>query len=455
MIPRKSRLLALLLGLLPIGAVLANPYETTLKNGLKVIVKEDRRAPTAVHMVWYKVGSMDEVDGTSGVAHALEHMMFKGTPKVGPGEFNKRVAAAGGRDNAFTNYDYTAYFQQIPKQKLPEMMALEADRMGHLTLDPKEFAKEIQVIMEERRMRTDDNPQSLLFEALNAVAYSAHPYRRPVIGWMADLEQMTAADLRHWYQQWYVPNNATLVVVGDVDHEAVFRQAEKTYGQLKPRALPARKPIAEAPQKGTRRVTVKGPAELPQVLLAWKAPTLRDVNKDSDPYALEMLGAVLDGHDGARLTQHLVKDQRLAQSVGSGYDNSSRGPSLFLMLGTPAEGHTPAELEAALKAEVARIAADGVSEEELKRARAQLVASQVYKRDSMFAQAMEIGQMEIVGLSYKSVERMIEKLQAVTAADVQRVAKQYFSDDSLTVGLLEPQPLADAPRRRAPAGVRH
>lgn len=453
---RLSRFAALLLaGLGLASSALANPFETTLKNGLKVIVKEDHRAPTAVHMVWYKVGSMDEVDGTSGLAHALEHMMFKGTPKVGPGEFNRRVAAAGGRDNAFTNYDYTAYFQQVPKEKLPEMMALEADRMGHLTLDPKEFAKEIQVIMEERRMRTDDSPQALLFEALNASAYQSHPYRRPVIGWMADLEQMTDSDLRDWYRRWYVPNNATLVVVGDVDHLQVFREAEKTYGQIKPRALPPRKPISEAPQKGIRQVTVKGPAELPQVLLAWKAPTLRDVNKDRDPYALEMLAAVLDGHEGARLTQHLVKDQRLAQAVGSAYDTTSRGPSLFYLMATPAEGHSPAEIEAGLKAELARIQSDGVSEEELQRARAQLVASQVYKRDSMFAQAMEIGQMEIVGLSYQAVDRMIEKLQSVTAAEVQRVAKQYFNDDSLTVGLLEPQPLADAPRRRPSGAARH
>lgn len=457
MFPKKLRTLPLmLLGLLSASAALANPYETTLKNGFRIIVKEDHRAPTAAHMVWYRVGSMDEVDGTSGVAHALEHMMFKGTPKVGAGEFNKRVAAAGGRDNAFTSTDYTAYFQQIPKDKLPEMMALEADRMGHLNLDPKEFAKEIQVIMEERRMRTDDSPQALLFEALNAAAFQAHPYRRPIIGWMSDLEQMTVADLSDWYRRWYVPNNATLVVVGDVDHREVFRQAEKTYGQLKSRALPVRKPVAESPQKGIRRVTVKGPGELPQVLLAWKAPTLRDVDKDSDPYALEMLAAVLDGHEAARLSQRLVKEQRLAVSVGSSYDNSSRGPSLFYLLGTPAEGHTPADMEAGLKAELVRIQNDGVSEEELKRARAQLVAGQVYKRDSMFGQAMEMGQLAIVGFPYSAIDRMIEKLQAVSAADVQRVAKQYFSDDSLTVGLLEPQPIAAAPRHRAPAaGARH
>ena len=190
----------------------ANPYEMTLKNGMRVIVKEDRRAPTAVQMVWYRVGSVDEVDGTSGVAHVLEHMMFKGTPSVGPGEFNKRVAAAGGRDNAFTSRDYTAYYQQVPKEKLEEMMQLEADRMRHLNVDAKEFEQEIKVVMEERRMRTDDNPQSKLFEQMTAVAFQAHPYRRPIIGWMNDLETMTVADAKAWYDTWYVPNNAYAAV---------------------------------------------------------------------------------------------------------------------------------------------------------------------------------------------------------------------------------------------------
>ena len=267
-------------------AALANPYETTLKNGLRVIVKEDRRAPTAAQMVWYRIGSMDEVDGASGVAHVLEHMMFKGTPSVGAGEFNKRVAAAGGRDNAFTSRDYTAYFQQVPKEKLPEMMQLEADRMRHLNVDPKEFAQEIKVVMEERRMRTDDNPQSRLFEQMNAVAFQAHPYRRPIIGWMNDLENMSAADAKAWYDTWYVPNNAYVVITGDVDHKEVFALAEKYYGQLEGRALPARKPQVEPAQDGTRRVNVKAPAELPVLIMGYKAPVLRDVDKDSDPYAL-------------------------------------------------------------------------------------------------------------------------------------------------------------------------
>lgn len=432
----------------------ANPYETTLMNGLKVIVKEDRRAPTAVHMLWYRVGSMDEVDGQSGVAHVLEHMMFKGTPTVGPGEFNKRVAAAGGRDNAFTSRDYTAYFQQVPKEALGEMMALEADRMRHLNVDPKEFAQEIKVVMEERRMRTDDNPQAKLFEQMNAVAYQAHPYRRPIIGWMNDLEAMTAADARVWYDTWYVPNNAYLVVTGDVDHHEVFRLAEQHYGPLEGRALPSRRPQVEPRQEGVRRLTVKAPAELPALVMGWKAPVLRDVDADRDPYALEMLAAVLDGHSAARFNRTLVRETRVALGVDVGYDGTARGPGMFFISATPAEGRTVAELEAAIRAELARVQQEGVGEAELQRARAQLLASEVYKKDSMFGQAMEIGQIESAGLSYRKLDRLLERLQQVSAPEVQAVARRYFTDDTLTVGVLDPQPLDGKPRRPAVA-VRH
>jgi zinc protease len=326
---------------------LANPYETTLKNGLRIIVKEDRRAPTAVQMVWYRIGSMDEVDGASGVAHVLEHMMFKGTPNVGPGEFNKRVAAAGGRDNAFTSRDYTAYFQQVPTEKLEDVMQLEADRMRHLTVDAKEFEQEIKVVMEERRMRTDDNPQAKLFEQMNAVAFQAHPYRRPIIGWMNDLETMTAADAKAWYDTWYVPNNAYVVITGDVDHKAVFALAEKYYGPLEGRALPARRQQIEPAQEGTRRVNVKAPAELPVLIMGYKAPILRDIDKDSDPYALQMLAAILDGHDAARFNKKLVREDKVALSAGIDYDNTARGPGMLYLHGSPSEGKTVAELEAA------------------------------------------------------------------------------------------------------------
>lgn len=435
-------------------AAFANPFETTLKNGLRIIVKEDHRAPTAVQMVWYRIGSIDEVDGHSGVAHVLEHMMFKGTPSVGPGEFNKRVAAAGGRDNAFTSRDYTAYFQQVPKEKLDEMMALEADRMRHLNVDPKEFAQEIKVVMEERRMRTDDNPQSKLFEQMNAVAFQAHPYRRPIIGWMNDLETMTAADAKAWYDTWYVPNNAYVVITGDVDHKAVFAQAEKYYGALEGRALPVRRQQIEPRQEGPRSVTVKAPAELPILIMGYKAPILRDIERDSDPYALEMLASILDGHDAARFNKKLVREEKVALSVGIDYDNTARGPGMLYLHGIPSEGKTVADLQAALRAEITRVQKDGVSEQELKRAKAQLLAGQVYKLDSMFGQAMEIGQIEAVGLPYQKIDRMLEKLQSVTAAEVQAVARKYFDDDALTIGLLDPQPLDSKPRRPAVA-TRH
>ncbi len=435
-------------------AAFANPYETTLKNGLRIIVKEDHRAPTAVQMVWYRIGSIDEVDGHSGVAHVLEHMMFKGTPSVGPGEFNKRVAAAGGRDNAFTSRDYTAYFQQVPKEKLDEMMALEADRMRHLNVAPQEFAQEIKVVMEERRMRTDDNPQSKLFEQMNAVAFQAHPYRRPIIGWMNDLETMTAADAKAWYDTWYVPNNAYVVITGDVDHKAVFALAEKYYGPLEARPLPVRRQQVEPRQEGPRCVTVKAPAELPILIMGYKAPVIRDIERDSDPYALEMLASILDGHDAARFNKKLVREDKVALSVGIDYDDTARGPGMLYLHGTPSEGKTVADLEAALRAEIARVQKDGVSEQELKRAKAQLLAGQVYKLDSMFGQAMEIGQIESAGLPYQQVDRMLEKLQKVTAAEVQSVAKKYFNDDALTIGLLDPQPLDGKPRRPAVA-TRH
>ncbi|RTL49239.1 MAG: insulinase family protein [Rhodocyclaceae bacterium] len=435
------------------ATVHAQPFEKTLANGLKVVVQEDHRAPTVVNMVWYRAGSIDEKDGTSGVAHVLEHMMFKGTQKVGPGEFSKRVAAAGGRDNAFTSRDYTAYFQQVPKERLGEMMALEADRMGNLQLTDKEFAPEIKVIMEERRMRTDDQPTALVGEVLNAVAFQAHPYRRPVIGWMDDLEHMTAEDARHWYRSWYVPNNATVVVVGDVKHEEVFRLAEKYYGGYKARPLPERKPQNEPEQVGIKRVTVKAPAKLPYLLMAWKTPKLNDVEKDREPYALEMLAAVLDGHSAARLPKHLVRETRIAQSAGAGYDSTLRGESQFVLDGQPSEGKTVAELEAALRSEVKRIQDEGVSTEELERVKTQIIAGQVYKRDSMMGQAMEIGQAETIGLGWRSIDRTLEKLRTVTPEEVQAVAKKYFKDDSLAVAVLDPQPVDESkPKRQMPPG---
>ena len=418
-----------------------NTFETTLGNGMRVIVREDHRAPTAVQMVWYRVGSIDEHDGVTGVAHVTEHMMFKGTPRVGPGEFNRRVAAVGGRDNAFTSTDYTAYFQQVPASQLKAVMVLEADRMRHLTLEPTGYSKEIQVIMEERRMRTDDQSSARVHEAMNAVAWQAHPYRRPVIGWMSDLEQMTVADVRDWYRRWYVPNNATLVVVGDVNHQQVFGWARQTYGAIPVRALPERKQYEEPVQTGQRQLEVKAPADLPLLVMGWKAPRLNDPRKDVDPYALEMLAQILDGHEAARLPMALVKEQQVAVSVDTSYDSTNRGPAMFMVQASPRPGHTVAQLEQAIRGALAEVANKGVTDQELARARSQLRASEVYKKDSVMGQAMEIGMLETLGYGWQSSPLMLEKLNQVTTADVQRVAQSYFKDDQLTIARLVPQPL--------------
>ena len=466
-LPTALGLISLLAGLLmPFGACAspdaANTFETTLANGMRVVVREDHRAPTAVQMVWYRVGSMDERDGVTGVAHVTEHMMFKGTPSVGPGEFNRRVAAVGGRDNAFTSTDYTAYFQQVPASQLKAVMALEADRMRHLTLDPDGYSKEIQVIMEERRMRTDDQSGARVHEAMSAVAWQAHPYRRPIIGWMSDLEQMTVADVRDWYRRWYVPSNATLVVVGDVKHEQVFGWAKQTYGAIPARALPERKHYEEPVQTGIRQLEVKAPADLPLLVMGWKAPRLNDPRKDVDPYALEMLAQILDGHEAARLPAALVREQQVAVSVDSSYDSTNRGPGMFLIQASPRAGHTVVELEQAIRAALAEVAKNGVTEAELTRARSQLRASEVYKKDSVMGQAMEIGMLETLGYGWQASPLMLDKLNQVTIADVQRVAQSYFKDDQLTIARLVPQPLdaaemaARAKRAEAvQAGGRH
>jgi zinc protease len=441
------------LGLQGLTLAQAPGREFLLDNGMKIIVKEDHRAPTVAHMIWYRIGSTDEVNGTTGVAHALEHMMFKGTTTLKPGEFSRRVAALGGRENAFTSKDFTAYFQQIEKSKLEAMMALEADRMANLVFDPAEFEQEIKVVMEERRLRTDDQPGAQVYEALYAAAFAAHPYHHPIVGWMDDLQNMTVQDAKVWHDRWYAPNNATMVVSGDVDAEAVHALAKKYFGGIPSKPLPVRKPQDEPPQRGVRRVTVKAPAENPYVVLAFKAPTLRDVERDDEVHALSVLAAVLDGYDNARLNAKLVRTERIANSVGADYSATARGPVLFTLDGTPAVGVSTEQLEQALRAEVQRIARDGVSDAELQRVKTQLVASQIYKRDSIFGQAMEIGSLEMSGISQKLIDRIIEKLRAVKPQQVQAVAQKYFGDDTLTVATLVPLPLSEKKPAPAPPGL--
>lgn len=433
---------------------LAAVTDVTLDNGLRVIVKEDHRAPVVVSQLWYKAGSMDEFNGTTGVAHVLEHMMFKGTAKVPDGQFSKRIAAAGGRENAFTNRDTTVYFQQLQKDRLPVAFELEADRMANLQLKDEAFAKEIQVVMEERRMRTEDNPHAIVYEQLMSVAYQAHPYRRPIIGWMDDLMNMTPQDAHDWYKRWYAPNNATLVVAGDVKPEEVIALAKKEFGTIAKRDLPARKPQAEPVPRGEKRITVKAPAKLPYLLMAWHVPGLRDPEKDTLPWALQILGGVLDGNDSARLKKHLVKEQRIAVEAGASYDGLSRGPGMFLIDGTPAEGKTAGDLEKALRAELARIVKEGVSEAELNRVKAQVIAADVYQRDSIFYQAMQLGELAVLGLPLELMTTRVDKLKSVTAEQVRDAAK-LLSNDRLSVAVLDPQPLENKPSKPAIAGMRH
>jgi zinc protease len=448
------RCLWLLVAILPFQAMAA-VHEYKLANGMKVIVKEDHRAPVVVSQVWYRAGSMDEFNGTTGVAHVLEHMMFKGTRAVPAGEFSKQIAVAGGRENAFTSRDHTAYFQQLQKSKLELSLKLEADRMHNLVISPREFAKEIKVVMEERRLRTEDKPQSLVYETLMASAYQAHPYHHPIIGWMSDLENMTADDARDWYRRWYAPNNAALVVVGDVKPQQVLKLAERYFGKIRPVALPQRKPQAEPDQRGIKRVAVKAPAKLAYLAMSYHAPTLRDPGNDQEPYALEVLAGVLDGHASARLNQALVREQQVAVSAGAGYDLISRGPSMFILDGAPAEGKSVAELETAIREQIEKIRRDGVTEEELLRVKAQVIAAQVYQRDSMFYQAMLIGEVETAGLPLNTLETRLEKLKAVTAGQVQEVARKYLVDDRLTVAVLDPQPLDGVKPVKPVPGGRH
>lgn len=441
----------------------------TLSNGLTVMVQPDKRAPTAVHMLWLRVGGMDEVDGTSGVAHALEHMMFKGTPSVKVGEFSRQVAAMGGRENAFTAKDYTGYYQQIPSNRLEDVMKLEADRFGHSQWADPEFVKEIEVVKEERRLRTEDSPRALMNEALNATMFSASPYRRPVVGWMSDLDAMTAADVRAFYQRWYVPANAAVVVAGDVDVAQVTLWAEKYYGSIPARPVPERKPRLEPQQVGVKRFEFKAPADQAYVTLAYKVPGLKATTllpaagsaAPDDALALTVLAAVLDGYPGARLDRALTQNQPgggspVADSAGAYHGLMGRGPQIFVLEGVPAKGKTAAQVEAALREQIALIANNGVSEAELNRVKTQWVASEVYKLDSVMNQARELGSYWAQGLPSDTAERLIAQLRGVTNAQVQAAAAQYFGDDQLTVGVLIPQPLdKNRKPRAAPLGARH
>lgn len=452
-----SAALLLLSGSASAESVLADikVHETRLDNGMKVIVKEDHRAPIMVSQVWYKVGASYEPDGITGISHVLEHMMFKGTQSHAPGEFSRIIAANGGTENAFTGRDYTAYFQTMSSDRLAISLELEADRMRNLALPAEEFVKEVEVVKEERRLRTEDKPTGQTYEQFAALAYRSLPYANPVIGWMNDLDNMQVEDLADWYRLWYAPNNATLVVVGDVVPEEVFRLARQYFGPLKQESIPSLKPLREPPQKGEIRSLVRIPANEPYLLMGYKTPVVTTAEKDWEPYALEMLVAILDGGNSARFSKNLVRGSEVALSASAEYNAFTRLPGMLMLDGTPAKGRSIAELEGALREEIARLRTDLVAEEELDRVRTQVIASKVFELDSVFYQAMEIGMLETIGLDWRLLDQYVEKLKQVTPEQVRTVAQRYLQDDNLTVTQLDPQPMENGKQVRRSAGGRH
>ncbi len=451
------RALILALFSLPICAYSADVkvHERIFNNGLKVLVKEDHRSPVVVSQIWYKVGSSYEPGGITGISHMLEHMMFKGTEKYPAGEFSRIIAENGGRENAFTGRDYTAYFQTMEKSRLEVSFKLEADRMRHLHLDAVELKKELEVVTEERRMRTDDKPRSKMREYFMAMAFANSPYKNPVIGWPSDIANYQVDDLQTWYQHWYAPNNATLVVVGDVKPDEVFTLAESYFAGLKTSEIKALKPQAEIEQHGIRKTTVRLPAKLPYILMGYKVPVLNSIKNESDAYALEVLAGILDGGNSARLASRLVRGQQIAVSAGAGYSMMSRLPELFMLDATPAEGQTVFDLEYALKTEIYNLKSELVTEDELQRVKAQVLASAVYERDSNFYQAMQLGMLETVGIGWEKVDEYVEKVNQITAEQVRDVARKYLLEDKLSIAYLDPQPITEQKQKSKVAGGRH
>lgn len=414
-------------------------FEYQLQNGLKVLVKPDDRAPVVVSQLWYKVGGSYEHNGITGVSHLLEHMMFKGTDDLEPGEFSKIVALNGGRENAATGTDFTWYFESLASDRIELCMQLEADRMRDLQFTDDDFQKEREVVIEERRTRYEDNPQSVTYEQFLASAYVNGPYRHLPIGWMTDLEAMTKADALNWYRTWYAPNNATLVIVGDVEPENIYKLAIKHFGPLKPSVIPVTKPRIEVPQRGKRTVRVEVPARVPYLLMGYKVPSLNTVEDDQEVYALEVLSGILDGGDSARLARNVIRGKQLAAAASASYNLAGRMESLFVFAGTPVPGVTTEQLQQAILHEIERVKTELVSDEELARVIAQVVAQDVYQRDSMHYQAMLLGIYESVGLGWQRLDEYIDKVRAVSPQQIQAVARKYLVDSGLTVAELVPQ----------------
>ena len=415
--------------------------EATLDNGLRVLLLEDHRSPVVSFQVWYRVGSRNERPGATGLAHLLEHMMFKGTPTYGPRMFSTLVEQNGGQDNAFTSQDHTSYFVNVSADKLALIVALESDRMRNLLLDPKDFESERQVVMEERRTRTEDDPEGFLGEELSAIAFVAHPYRSPIVGWMEDLRGLTVEEVRAFYRTYYVPNNALVVAAGDFKAPELLEKIRRAFGPIPRAGDPPPVTVAEPRQNGERRVTVKKEAQLPLVFIGYPVPNFRS----PDAPALELLSTILSEGRSSRLYRRLVYEQQIALNAGGDYSYFSTDPNLFWFFATALPGQTPEALERALMEEVERLKTESVSATELERAKNQIEASFVFRQDSVYSRASLLARFELIG-GWQLRDQFVPAIRAVTAADLQRVARAYFPDERRNVGVLLPIPPGSAPR---------
>lgn len=430
-----------ILALLSLTAHAAPTQEFTLANGLKVVVREDHRAPVAVTQVWYRVGSSYEPAGKTGMSHALEHMMFKGTDKVPAGEFSRLVAWFGGTDNAFTTDDYTAYYQVYSSNRVPLALEMEADRMVNLKMSAESFAQEIRVVMEERRQRTDDNPQAQAMERFQALALFTTPHRTPTIGWMQDLQNLTVEDLRSWYRQWYAPNNATLVVVGDVDPNRIRELAEQYFGAIPAQPLPVMAPPRELSQLGQRDMQLSLPAKVPALYMGFNVPSLTTAASPKDAYALRMLLSILDGGISARLESRLIREQRTLASISTSYSLLARGDTLFTITAIPSEGVTLEQARQKILDELEALKTESISPQELERVYAGVIADNVFRLDNIQEQASLIGMLESIGVGWKVMDSLEENLKAITPDDIRNAARQWLSGNNMSTLLLKPAAL--------------
>ncbi len=414
----------------------AEPNEYLLSNGMKVLLIEVPKAPVATVQVWYRVGSRNEVMGRAGLSHMLEHMMFKGTAKYPKGSFSRIVRKNGGVDNAFTSQDFTAYFENVAADRVGLALELEADRMQGLLLDNSDFQTEREVVKEERRLRSEDDPQGALVEALFAQTFLSHPYHWPVIGWFADLDAMSLEDLQRHYDTFYSPNNATLVVVGDIKAEALLPTIKHLFEPIPRGPSPKQILPPEPDQRGERRFILKREAQVPFVMMGFRVPNY----SSEDSYALDILESILSHGKSSRLYQSLVYEQKNSLAVGAEYSVLQTDPGLFYFYSLVNPGAKVEAVEEALQREILRLQNEPPSDVELQRAKNQVEASRVFEQDSNFRHAMLMGQAEAVGAGWRRIDQFVERIRAVTAKDIQRVAKQYLTQDNRTVGILVPLP---------------